>query len=107
MVKGSWSEFNDPSIQNQPNSIKEVQDKSMLKVRVKLIRVGRGGKTVTLISGLGNQRDEVKLLLKKLKSNCSTGGTFKEDSIELQGDHVNIALRFLEIQGYKPKRSGG
>ena len=107
MPKGNWREFDDPSRQSKPDFTNDVKDKSMLKVRVQLTRVGKRGKTVTLISGLGEQFNEVKLLLKSLKSHCGTGGTLKQNSIELQGDQVNIVLRFLEMQGYEPKQSGG
>ena len=43
-----------------------------------------GGKTVTVLSKVSG---DGKALLKALKGKLGTGGTVKEDKIELQGDH--------------------
>ena len=46
-------------------------------------------------------------LLKKLKTRIGSGGTAKDDVIELQGDQVDLALELLSKEGYRPKRAGG
>lgn len=76
-------------------------------VKVQVSRKGRGGKTVTIISGFQHRPDTLKALAKKLKAQCGTGGTAKEDSIEIQGDHVQTLLDALQKAGYTAKRSGG
>ena len=79
--------------------------KQTLKVQVS--RKGRGGKTVTEISGFQHRPDTLKTLTKKLKAQCGTGGTAKEDTIEIQGDHAQKLMEALQKEGYTVKRSGG
>ena len=107
MVKGNWREFDDSSSQCTSLGQLSVQDGSQVPVRVERTRAGRGGKTVTIITGLMLENNQLRPLLKKLKSSCGTGGSLKGDSIELQGDHVNSVLQFLEKKGYRPKQKGG
>ena len=76
-------------------------------VRIRREKKGRGGKEVTVITGLGLERDALKTLAKKLKTTCGTGGSVKDDSIELQGDKTAQAQAALEQQGFTVKRSGG
>ncbi len=46
----------------------------------------RYGKVITLVTGLSKDVD-MKELAKNLKSELACGGTIKNDTIELQGDH--------------------
>lgn len=80
-------------------------NKQSLKVEVS--RKGRGGKTVTIISGFQHRPDTLKTLAKKLKAQCGTGGTAKESTIEIQGDQADTVLAALQKAGYTAKRSGG
>ena len=45
--------------------------------------------------------------MKKLKAQCGSGGTVKEDTIEIQGEHKQKLLDILNKLGYKVKISGG
>ena len=76
-------------------------------VRIQATRAGRKGKTVTLISGFKNKQENLISLLKQLKAQCGTGGTLKENEIEIQGDHKQKILEILLKLGYKAKISGG
>ena len=76
-------------------------------VRVRPEKKGRGGKTVTVISGLPLVGNELKAYLKKLKKRCGGGGAVKDGCIELQGDHVDVMVEVLKKEGYDAKRSGG
>jgi translation initiation factor 1 len=68
---------------------------------------GRGGKSVSLVRGLQLSEADMKSLAKDLKRTCGTGGTVKEDAIEIQGDQRDkIAARLREL-GYKSKFVGG
>ncbi|HDH05188.1 MAG TPA: translation initiation factor [Nitrospirae bacterium] len=77
------------------------------KIRVRLDRKRRGGKSVTVIEGLRMPDAELKNLLKQLKSGLGTGGAIKDNLLEIQGDRRNAVMAALENMGYKPKRSGG
>ncbi|MBE9139282.1 translation initiation factor [Nodosilinea sp. LEGE 07088] len=76
-------------------------------VRVQVSRKGRGGKTVTVITGFEHQPDSLTALAKQLKAQCGTGGTAKDNVIEIQGDHAQKLVELLVAKGYKAKRSGG
>lgn len=76
-------------------------------VRIRRETKGRGGKTVTVITGLPLQGDALKAIAGELKKRCGTGGTLKEGVIEVQGDHCDTLCADLEARGYKVKRSGG
>ncbi len=70
-------------------------------------RKGRGGKTVTVVRGLILAPDDLKALAKHLKLICGSGGTVKEDTIEIQGDHREKVADALRLIGYKTKMVGG
>lgn len=77
------------------------------QVRVETSRAGRKGKTVTIIRGFQVSPDQLATLVKQLKSQCGTGGTVKDNQIEIQGDHRQKVVDFLLKLGYKAKASGG
>ena len=77
------------------------------KVTVRLERKGRGGKSVTVIDGLQMRQKEREALLKQLKTKLGTGGTVKDASLEIQGDHRDALMAELGKMGYTAKRSGG
>ncbi len=107
MLKKSWREFGDYSPNENKQPLDNLQSKADCPVRVKKTRGGKGGKTVTIVSGLGLPSLELKKLLKLMKVKCGTGGTLKEDMIEIQGDKIDQTIDLLIKEGYKPKRSGG
>lgn len=76
-------------------------------VRVRRETQGRGGKTVTTISGLGLASDALAALASDLKRRCGTGGAVKDWVIEIQGDHREAIVQELEKRGYKVKLAGG
>jgi translation initiation factor 1 len=77
------------------------------KVTVRLERKGRGGKSVTVVDGLQIRQKEKEALLKQLKTKLGTGGTVKDASLEIQGDHRDALMVELGKMGYEAKRSGG
>lgn len=72
-----------------------------LKLRIE--KKGRGGKSVTVVYELPDNPPHFKKLGKELKSHCGTGGSFKNDQIEVQGDQRDKIRSFLEAKGYKVK----
>jgi translation initiation factor 1 len=76
-------------------------------VRVSRESKGRKGKEVTLVQGVDLDTDALVQLGKSLKKHCGTGGTVKDGTIELQGDHVTRVVEQLKNQGWLVKRVGG
>ena len=68
---------------------------------------GRGGKTVTTISGLALDDAALAALAKRLKAACGTGGTVRDGTIELQGDHREPLAALLAREGIRSKLAGG
>jgi translation initiation factor 1 len=76
-------------------------------VRIRRETKGRGGKTVTVITGVPLDAQGVKDLAGELKRCCGSGGTVKDGIIEIQGDHGTILIPELERRGFRVKRAGG
>jgi translation initiation factor 1 len=76
-------------------------------VRVSRETKGRGGKSVNVISGLALAPVALEKLCTQLKKRCGTGGTVKEGSIEIQGEHRDTLVAELSKLGYTVKKAGG
>lgn len=76
-------------------------------VRVRRESKGRGGKTVTVVTGVAGDEAALKLLSGELKRRCGTGGTVKDGEIEIQGDHCDLLVGELARRGFTVKRAGG
>ena len=68
---------------------------------------GRGGKTVTVVTGLVLDEPALSALSKRLKAACGTGGTIKDGVLEFQGDHRDAIAALLAKEGYRSKLAGG
>ncbi len=78
--------------------------------RVDIIRqkAGRGGKTVTVITGfVGIGLPEKESLCKKMRGACGCGGTVKDGDIEIQGDQREKIATILSDAGFRPVFAGG
>jgi translation initiation factor 1 len=76
-------------------------------LKIQVSRKGKGGKTVTIVSGFQVSEATLMSLTKQLKNQCGTGGTLRDNEIEIQGDHKQKLLELLTKLGYKAKLSGG
>jgi translation initiation factor 1 len=76
-------------------------------VRVSRQTANRGGKAVTLITGLPLGDIELAALARELKRQCGSGGTVKGGAIEIQGEHRDALVAELLRRGFAAKRSGG
>lgn len=76
-------------------------------IKVKRETSGRKGKTATTISEIPLGEAETKALAKKLKQHCGVGGTARGSSIELQGDHRDKVIAYLEKEGHRAVKAGG
>jgi translation initiation factor 1 len=61
------------------------------------------GKSVTVVRGLPAGDNDLAELLTRLKAACGAGGTIKEDSIEIQGQHLERIRVLLVEMGYRTK----
>jgi translation initiation factor 1 len=59
------------------------------------------GKVVTVIRGLSAAGNDLPALLSQLKSQCGAGGAVQEDSLEVQGEHVDRIRAALSELGYR------
>ena len=75
--------------------------------RVYPAKKGRGGKTVTVVTDLPMTAADLKKFARQIRKSCGLGGTVKDGTIELQGDHVDAVIAAIEKQGLKARRSGG
>jgi translation initiation factor 1 len=102
-----YSEFGESA--NSPALERALPDlpPNQQNLKVQATRSGRKGKTVTVISGFQTKPETLEGLVKQLKTQCGAGGTVKENTIEIQGDHRPKVLELLIKLGYKAKISGG
>ncbi|NCT09728.1 MAG: translation initiation factor [Flavobacteriia bacterium] len=67
----------------------------------------RKGKPITIIEGFNGTTNDFKLLAKEIKTLFSVGGSFKDDTIIIQGDYRDKIMKLLQEKGFKVKRVGG
>ncbi len=80
-----------------------VEKKGPAKAVVRMERVGRGGKEVTVIEQLEQSLSlkEREKWLKALKGALGCGGTLERDNLVLQGDHRERVRELLEKKGVR------
>jgi translation initiation factor 1 len=61
------------------------------------------GKVVTVIRGLSATGNDLPALLGRLKDRCAAGGTLAGDTLEIQGNHLDLLCRLLGKIGYRVK----
>ncbi|MFG6440577.1 translation initiation factor Sui1 [Roseateles sp. LKC17W] len=78
-------------------------------VRVRRETAGRKGKGVTAVLGLPLDDASLTGLAKQLKALCGSGGTAKDGVIEIQGDHLEKVVAWLQARPecWIVKRAGG
>ena len=86
----------------------KVPPKNRGRVDIKRTTAGRGGKTVTIVTGFtGIGLPEKEQLAKKMRAACGCGGTVKDGEIEIQGDQRETVARILTEAGFRPVFAGG
>jgi translation initiation factor 1 len=79
----------------------------MGSIRVARVTQGRGGKAVSVITGLPLDEAALESLARELKQRCGSGGTVREGTIEIQGEHRDTLVAELTRRGYAARRAGG
>lgn len=67
----------------------------------------RKGKPITIIEGYNGAVKDFKILAKEIKTKLSVGGSFKNESIIIQGDYRDKIMEILQNKGFSVKRVGG
>ena len=76
-------------------------------VRISRDRAGRGGKVVTVIHGLPERGAALDARGSEVRRLCGAGGTVKDGTVEIQGDHRDRVAQHLRALGYTVKLAGG
>lgn len=97
-----------PSVAPAPKKQAPEPTRNRGRVDIKRETGGRGGKTVTVVSGfVGIGLPEKDQLTKKMRAACGCGGTVKDGQIEIQGDQRETVARILTEAGFRPVFAGG
>lgn len=72
---------------------------------VRIMRMRRRASTVSVVTGLGER--ELGDVAASLKRHCGTGGTAKNGTVEIQGDHREKIAAWFAAQGRAVKLAGG
>ena len=94
-----WSSDN-----KQKPKKEKVQIKEPSKHQLYIAKEKRRGKIVTIIKPFYLELSELKKLLKSLKKELGSGGTIKDNSIELQGEVSQKVRDILLKRGFKFKK---
>ncbi len=86
---------------------KETLQKKEQHLEAHFSNKGRGGKTVTVITGFQGTESDLKSLGKLLKTKCGVGGSTKDGEIIIQGNYRDKIIQILQKEGYHVKRVGG
>lgn len=89
------------------NSRPGIRPPAPARVRVGREVAGRGGKAVSVISGLPLAAADLEALASRLKRLCGAGGAVRDGVIEIQGEHRDRLVAELCRLGYDARRSGG
>jgi len=107
MSKNSRLVFSTDGGKIKPKTTIEQTPKGDGVIRIRVETKGRKGKGVSVIWGFELSQDELKALASTLKQHCGTGGSVKDWTIEIQGDHRAKLKTKLESLGYTVKLAGG
>lgn len=78
----------------------ELTPPSQQKLRVRIEKAGRGGKTASVISGFSGPGHELEALARSLKTYCGCGGSAKDGLIIIQGEMKDKLIARLKSLGY-------
>ncbi len=86
--------------EEEPEPELELLPPQQQKLRLRMEKNGRGGKTVTVISGFIGPQSDMDTLARTLKTFCGCGGSAKDGEIIIQGDFREKLKAKLISLGY-------
>jgi translation initiation factor 1 len=108
MKKNDWKDRLNVVYSTNPDFHYETEDapedetlpKQQQRLRVSIEKKGRGGKTVTVVTGFVGAEEDLKELGRMLKSKCGVGGSSKDGEILIQGELKQRVIDLLKAEGY-------
>ena len=70
---------------------------------MRMEKQGRAGKTVTVVDGFTREKRLMEEILSELRRTLSTGGTYREMTLIIQGDHREKLRVLLKEKGFTVK----
>jgi translation initiation factor 1 len=104
---GFWTQLKDTFSQQLdklfPGEKSAPQQRSLGRVVLRRETAHRGGKTVIVIHDFASfiSTNSIDELARKLRRLCGCGGTTRERTIEIQGDHAGKIRAILEQEGFR------
>ena len=74
--------------------------KEKQKIIVKIVQGKFKNMFLTIVEGIDIKGEETKRIAKQLKQSLACGGSFKDNAIELQGDHRKRIKEVLQKLGF-------
>jgi translation initiation factor 1 len=87
-----------------PNSGKDALSAMNIVLKIRIEKKGRGGKTVTVVTGFFHTKDDLASWARELKALCGAGGTVQGDTIEIQGNHGPKIAEWFRGKGFVVKQ---
>jgi translation initiation factor 1 len=108
MKKNDWKDRLNVVYSTNPDFHYETEDaaedetlpKQQQRLRVSIEKKGRGGKTVTVVTGFVGAEEDLKELGRLLKSKCGVGGSAKDGEVLIQGELKQRVIDLLKAEGY-------
>ncbi len=91
---------NPDAMKEEEHEIEETLEPKQQKLRVRIEKKHRAGKTVTIVDGFVGNDSDFTDLGKKLKTKCGAGGSAKDGEILIQGDYKDKIVTWLKEWGY-------
>lgn len=104
LLKQSGLVNKDAQVPQEPeeSTQEDLPERDFTKIKKVVIRhetKGRGGKTVTSLTGLPFSKEQLKQTAKEMRKSLGCGAGLEEDRVVLQGDQVIRAHKWLEEKG--------
>jgi translation initiation factor 1 len=108
MKKNDWKERLNVVYSTNPDFKYETEEepeaetlpRQQQRLHVTIEKKGRGGKTVTVVTGFTGTEDDLKELGRMLKSKCGVGGSVKDGEVLIQGELKQRVIELLKAEGY-------
>jgi len=81
-------------------------DENSVILEIRRLTSGKG-RTILEVSSLPSNKNWCKKLAKGLKKKLATGGSYKNDVIEIHGENLEKLTEYLDTQNLKWKKTGG